>query len=82
MQSGFSFGVTERSGRSATQGLYNIVNTLATRRRAKARDKAPQTQLTLHNETDGPYEERKAAPPVAEAAAWSSNEAQSSDSFS
>ena len=26
--------------------------------------------------------ERKAAPPVAEAAAWSSNEAQSSDSFS
>ena len=29
-----------------------------------------------------PREERKAAPPVAEAAAWSSNEAQSSDSFS
>ena len=29
-----------------------------------------------------PREERKAAPPVADAAAWSSNEAQSSDSFS
>jgi len=29
-----------------------------------------------------PREERKDAPPVAEAAAWSSNEAQSSDSFS
>ena len=40
----------------------------------------PFAGVTAHNGCAAT--ERKAAPPVADAAAWSSNEAQSSDSFS